>query len=147
MAINYKIPIGYVLILLGLVVIFPLGTFGYLDDSFSQTAGARWFSIFCIVGPLIYFLITPRNKKIVVSEQGISVPRILFPPYSMKSCKWEDIISHKLSYDKKGSATLILKTKSGNIKIYGLLCFRNFEFAFKSRAFESVYYYIISKRP
>lgn len=142
MEISYKIPKGYIALILGIGIFIPLGAFGYIDDSFSQTTSAQWTSILMYLGAVLYFYITPRNKKIVASENDISVPKILFPPYTVKRCNWKDIVSYKVKYDENWNETLILKTKAGNIKIYSWLCFKDYELSFQSSSYEALYEYI-----
>ena len=116
MEIPYKIPKAYIIFLLAIFSLFPLGTLGFLDDSFDQSEFSQWLSILIFLGTAFYFGITPRGMKIKVSEQGIAVPKILFPPYKMLECRWEDVLSYDVKYDKNGNETLILKTRAGNIK-------------------------------
>lgn len=142
MEISYKIPKGYIALILGAGVFLLLGTFGYLDDSFKQTASAQWISLSVFFGAVLYFCITPRNRKIVASETGISVPNVLLPPYTTKRCHWKDVLSHRVKYDKNGNETLILKTRSGKIKIHSLLCFKDYEISSTSSSYETLYEYI-----
>lgn len=144
MEISYKIPIWYIIVALCLGAIFPLGSFGYLDDSFNQSEGVRWGTLLAFCGAALYFFITPRNKKIIVSESGISIPNILFPPYTVRHHQWKDVAIHDIRHHK-GSAVLILKTSYGYKKIYSLLCFRNFEFSLEPSSFYELHEYIFSK--
>lgn len=133
---------GYIALLLGIGALFPLGAFGYLGDSFVQSVSTQRNSVLVFLVASIYLLLSPRNKQIIASGQGLLVPSILFPPYVDRTCKWSDIISHRVKYDKNGNETLILKTRSGNIKIHSLLCCKNFQISFHFGSYEDLYNYI-----
>lgn len=144
MEVSYKIPKTHIILVLGLVALFPMGTFGYLDDSFSQTNDAKLISLLLFLGLALYFYVTPRDRKIIASSSGISVPRVFLPPYTTKTSSWEDIVGHKYKFHRNGTETLVLQTRSGNIKIHSLLFFRDYEFSFTASAYEEIQDYIFT---
>lgn len=123
----------------------PLGAFGLLGDSFSQTPGARWTSSLLYLLAVFYFVVTPRNKNILATDMGILVPRIVFPPYKDRWLAWEDIYDLSVKYDRNGNGTLILHTRSGKAKIRSLFCFDQFEVALLPTSYIELYDYIAER--
>ena len=145
MEISYKIPKSSMFILLGIGIFYPLGTFGFLDDSFNQSPGSKLISVVAYLSVLIYFYITPRNRKIVADEEGISVPKILFPPYKEKYFKWSEIIEfrEKTSFGNHAHKSIILRTNNDKFEIKNILCFSDYEFSRTPKAYDQLYDYII----
>ncbi|WP_444956870.1 hypothetical protein [Microbulbifer sp. ZKSA002] len=145
MEISYKIPMGYIkLILLGSFVMV-LGSFGYLGDSFNQTRSINVLSLWCFFGSVAYFLmVSPRNRKVIANDAGVYVPSIFLPFTSDASCKWDDILDYSFNY-KAHYPALVLHTSHGDIKIYSFLCFRDGELDILASDFLELKEYIVNK--
>ena len=136
-------------IILGVGIFFPLGTFGFLGDSFSQSLESRWLSIVTYLGALIYFYITPRNRKIIANEEGISIPKMSFPPYTTKYFTWGEIVDfrEKISFGNRAYRSIVLRTKNDKIEIKNTLCYSDYEFSRRPQAYNQLYDYIILRVP
>ena len=146
MEISYKIPKAYMFIPLAIGIFYPLGTFGFIDNSFDQSTESRWFSLIAYLSALFYCYITPRDRKIIANEEGISVPRILLPPYTTKFLPWNEII-HFRERTPRGGNIIVLKTKNDKIEIKSTLCFSDYEFARSPKAYDQLLDYIILRVP
>ncbi len=145
MEISYRIPKAYMVLAYVVGVVSLLGAFGYLDDSFQQTTYTQGLSLLIFFGAVIYFYFTPKDRKIVATETSISVPKILFPPYKTIRCRWKDIVSYRTKRDDHGNETLILTTRSGNIKINSLFCIKDPEVSYTLISYEALYVYIFEQ--
>lgn len=141
---SYKLPFGYLIVLFGVSSVFPLGSFGYIDDSFPQSQEARIWSFTIYFGCLFYALTMPRNKKIHISERGISIPGVFFPPYRTSFTKWTEVREVRVRTNKSDD-TLILQTRNGTVKIHSLLCFKDFELSLHSEDFDKIVEFTYSK--
>ena len=131
----YRIPMSHVLLFIGFLLIFVLGTHGYLGESFSQSTDAQILSLLSSVVVGAWLLATPRNKSIVISENGVEIPRILLPPYNTSKICWHDLYATETKLNQNGTYTVILKGKKQKLKIESWLCLGDFEFAMYPDAF------------
>jgi hypothetical protein len=124
MEIPYKIPKINVLIYLAVGIFILLIEFKYFNDSFNLSSSRIWLSVAIFIGFSVYFYITPKDRKIVADEDGISVPRISFPPYKVEYIKWDEIIEfeEKESFGNRWHKKIILRTKDNKYEIKNGLC-------------------------
>lgn len=138
MKFDYKIPLSHILLIGILLLLFVLGTYGYMGDSFNQTESMRFFSKFVLAAWLIFCFLSPRGRKIVIDEQGITVPNILLPPYRSITITWKEIQHVDSVFNQNMTTTLLLKTKSRVVKIHSWLFLADFEMAVHPKSFSEL---------
>ncbi|WP_139214080.1 hypothetical protein [Atopomonas hussainii] len=126
---------SHVLLFIGFLLIFVLGTHGYIGESFSQSTDAQVFSFLSSVVVGAWLAASPRNKSIVISESGIEIPRILLPPYNTSKICWHDLYAAETKINQNGTYAVILKSKKQTLKIESWLCLGDFELAMYPDAF------------
>jgi hypothetical protein len=136
--IPYKIPLSHIFLFIGLALIFCLGTHGYIDDSFSQTSEAKAFTTMSLIILIIWIISSPRNKKIVVSSEGIEIPSVLFPPFKANKISWRDLYKTETRSHRNGAFTLVFQSKKGVFKVSSWLCLKDFEFTMYPDSFNEL---------
>jgi len=147
MEIKYRISLGYILFILGLLAIVVLGAHGFIDDSFKQTEGAKMYTSLAFVFGFAYFLVVPKGRKLKVDTSKIVLPNVLLPPFKSKVIKIKDIQRLDERYTRNGDIILTIYTKGDKYKIHSGLCSqKNFEFKFVPDEYHSLFRFIESQR-
>src|SRR5690554_2311712 len=138
MEFNYKIPVSHILLMTGVLFYITMGAHGHAGDSFNQTEFIKFTANLSFAMWIIFCFLWPRNKKIVLNDQGILVPNVLLLPYKDRGLRWRDVVDYDIRVNRNYTATIILKTKYGNYKIHSWLCLNNFELAIFPKSYNSI---------
>jgi len=125
---SYKIPLSLCVVVLGGCFVVMLGAYGFFDDSFKANLRTQVTTTLLFLVAASYLAISPRDRRVQLSDTGITLHSVLLSPFKSVSFSWDDVVDVQIS-----SEELIFVTRRGRYKLSQWLCWDDFEFSMTPR--------------